>query len=649
MKLKQIVAPLMALLIAALAFMPVAVGQDAGAAPSAAPLDEAACIAVLESDAEWAEKQAACRRLRQVGTAAAVPALAALLNNPELSQLARYALEPMSAPEAGQALREALGTTEGGLKTGVVISLGARHDAEAVGGLLPLLQAADADLVRATAAALGRIASDEAVAALLEFQKAPPAGMAPVAAEALLAAAQRLLQERKPAAAVGIYELLVKSDIGFARMGAFAGLLSAEPDKTIDRVLHALGGDDAVFRNMAAETVASTSGAAATQRYAKALESLPTAGQVALLRGLGDRGDTEARRGVAAAVNSEERAVQLAAINALGRVGNPTDAGLLTGLLGTGDEEVIAAAKASLRGMQGRGIDERLAGMFPSTRTAVRAHLLDILSDRVSPHAVGLAVEALRDADAGVRVAALNAVGNLGGKDEAPAVLAALDGAPDASERSEAAAALGAISARYGDEVLPALAAAMQSAGVDAKLFILRNLDRIATPGALKALVDSLNGDEPALREEAARVLSNWPNPEALPHLLALAQGDDAFRKDLGLRGYVRLARLERAADKKTEMLQAATAIAKSQQERWLVLAAWGTLATEESLNTLLPNLDDPEVRNEAASAVIAVAAELGKHEPTKARAREALGTVLVKCESQLVKDRAQAALDKLG
>ena len=83
----------------------IASAEDAAAE---AAVDEAGLIDVLESDAGWLEKQTACRGLRQIGTVKSIDALAALLPDEELSHMARYALEPMPYPQAGQALRDAL-------------------------------------------------------------------------------------------------------------------------------------------------------------------------------------------------------------------------------------------------------------------------------------------------------------------------------------------------------------------------------------------------------------------------------------------------------------------------------------------------------------------------------------------------------------
>ena len=75
-------------------------------APGARADEEQNQIATLQSAAGAPDKCAACQRLRVIGTAKSVPALAALLGDERLSQAARYALEEMPAPEAGARHRQ---------------------------------------------------------------------------------------------------------------------------------------------------------------------------------------------------------------------------------------------------------------------------------------------------------------------------------------------------------------------------------------------------------------------------------------------------------------------------------------------------------------------------------------------------------------
>lgn len=619
-------------------------------APPPAPLTEAECIEVLKSDVPFEEKEAACRALRQIGTDQSVPALAALLSSPVHSHIARYALEPMQSLAAGAALRDALATLEGPARVGVVISLGARRDVAAVPLLKPLLEVDDTATVRAAAGALGRIGTVEAADELLKAAGTASEAVRVEVAEGLLAAAEHLTKSGNGAVAVTYYEpLMTETWPAQVRTGAFAGIAYADRAVLPGRLLAALGGEDATYRDMAAQIVAETKGAVETRQYVDALPGLPPAGQAALLRGLADRADPAARAGAVALLNSADPAVRVAALEAMGTLGAASDVPALAAILASDDETVLRAAQASLRGMSDPAVDQELVNLLAGAQPAVRAQLLDLLTDRMSALALPTAVANLPDADEAVRLAALRGLVELATLEEGAITLAALKTAASDSERNLAAKALGNIAKQAQDEVLPILLAAMANANDETLRILIRTLDRVGTPRALASVVTLVKGQDPLSREEAARVLSGWQSADAVPHLLELAHSEDATLHDLGLRGYVRLAREEASPETKALMLTQATELARETSERWLVLAAWATLKTGAALDALLPNLDDPAVRNEAAAAIITVAGDLAKREETKMAAKDALNAVLTKCEDRGIRDRAQAALDAVG
>src|SRR5580692_1377299 len=113
------------------------------AEPAAIAGDEVQLMAILQSDHSLAEKDAACARLKWIGTARCVPMLAALLTDDQLSHSARYALESMPGPEAETALLQALAKTSGSNQIGVINSLAVRQDTVAVPALRKLLYGAD--------------------------------------------------------------------------------------------------------------------------------------------------------------------------------------------------------------------------------------------------------------------------------------------------------------------------------------------------------------------------------------------------------------------------------------------------------------------------------------------------------------------------
>ena len=187
---------------------------------------------LLGSGSSRAAKEYACRKLAMIGTAESVPALEALLADPDNSHMARFALERIDAPAAAAALRKALGTVEGSLRIGMISSLAARGDHASVPAIASLL-GGDAALAVAAAAALGTLATPEAAAALAA---AKPAGdVAAAVVDARLACAEALLAKGDRKSAKAIYSS-ISASIGDApkthreravRVAAKRGLLAA--------------------------------------------------------------------------------------------------------------------------------------------------------------------------------------------------------------------------------------------------------------------------------------------------------------------------------------------------------------------------------------------------------------------------------------
>lgn len=187
---------------------------------------EARLVAVLKTDVSRDAKDFVCRKLRVIGTAASVPVLAELLPNQDLSHMARYALERIPAPEAAQAMRDALPKIDGALKVGVMGSLGVRQDVASVPALVALLGDADATVARAAALALGAIRAPEAAGALRDAK--PASGEVKTAVtDALLACAEGLLAAGKKGEAMAVFKAFAGEDQPkHIRLAATRGMLA---------------------------------------------------------------------------------------------------------------------------------------------------------------------------------------------------------------------------------------------------------------------------------------------------------------------------------------------------------------------------------------------------------------------------------------
>lgn len=180
----------------------------------------------LSGDIPRAAKDYVCRQLMVVGTAASVPALAQLLSDDQLANMARYALTRIPAAEAAEALRAALPDLSGDLKVGVISSLGDRGDEASVAALKTLLADNEMAVAHAAALALGAIRSPDAAAALLQAA-ARREELRSAATDAALACAEALLTAGKKTEALAIYRVLVGgTQPKHVRLAATRGMLA---------------------------------------------------------------------------------------------------------------------------------------------------------------------------------------------------------------------------------------------------------------------------------------------------------------------------------------------------------------------------------------------------------------------------------------
>jgi HEAT repeat protein len=191
-------------------------------APGTARDEEAKYLGVLaKPDASRKARADACRELGRVGSREAVAPLAALLDNEELSHMARYGLEPIPDPAVDAAFRDALGKLHGRRLVGVIGSIGVRRDPRAVEALSKKLGDADPEVAQAAARALGRIGNVEAVAALEKALGSAPDACRLAIGEGLLRGADVLRTQGQRKQAAEVYEKLREAKLpDYVREGA---------------------------------------------------------------------------------------------------------------------------------------------------------------------------------------------------------------------------------------------------------------------------------------------------------------------------------------------------------------------------------------------------------------------------------------------
>ena len=187
-----------------------AINSTHGDAKARAQLEKR-LAAVLSSDVPKAAKDAICRALRTIGTAASVPALAKLLADEDLSHMARYALQSNPTPEAAQALLAALPKAPSKIKIGIASSLGARGKGVPTAPLASLLADKDPAVARSGALALGALGTPEAGTALLSA-KTSDANTKAAIADSLLECAENMLAAGSKSKAKAAYQKILATN-----------------------------------------------------------------------------------------------------------------------------------------------------------------------------------------------------------------------------------------------------------------------------------------------------------------------------------------------------------------------------------------------------------------------------------------------------
>ena len=571
-----------------------------------AAIEKAIVKAMTNPRCTYAGKQFVCRMLRRIGTAESVPALAAMLSDKEVSHMARFALQDMPTPEAGDALVKALGRLKGDLQIGVVGSLGLRGDQNAVAQIIPLMKSDNKMMAQAAIKALSHISGREAGMALSRTEVADDLKM--LKHDALLMCADRVLARGMTDLAASIYTPMTAKDKPvFIRIAAYRGLILARKENAVPTIVVLLKDENVDLQRAAGKFIVEMPGTEATKAFASQLQSLSPATQVILISALESRNDKAAAPAIARAAKSTDPAVSIAAIRALAALGDAASVSLLAGLTAdTGD--VGKEAVKSLTRLSGDGVSAALIKTAEGPGdSAVRSNIIDVLVARREAQALGSLIKIASDRNVDVRAAAYKAIGTLGGRDELAGVVGMLIANKDSSERGALERALNSIAGRLGPDDAGAVIAGLQKADVEGRAGLLGVLSRLGGSEALAAVRHQLKQSDGSVRKAAIRAMAAWGDPEPLEDLLAAAKTEsDTSTQIIALRGYIQLVSqpANRSAADTVKLLARGLAAAKRPDEKKAVLAALPRVACDEAMKLAQSCAADKSLAGEVDLAV---------------------------------------------
>jgi len=298
------------------------------------------------------------------------------------------------------------------------------------------------------------------------------------------------------------------------RVAGLASLARFYPGDALSALVKAMSDADPVVSATAIQLAGKHNAAALVAQLPK----MDGTRQVLALSVLVERKIVAARGAVSALVNSGDELVRLAAINALGAVGDAGSVPVLVKLAGDEKAAVKSVAENALTQLAGPGVDNAILAGVVSGATAERVVMINAAGARQTLGLGLLLLNMAMDKDESVQGAALKALGRCGGADVYPQLVEMLVSVRNPALES----AVVSVGRRLDDPKarLAPLLTLLKRDGVsaDAQDSVMRTLAPIGGAEALAPVRERL-----ATSDAAVRALCDWPDTSALDELKKLA------------------------------------------------------------------------------------------------------------------------------
>lgn len=585
--------------------------------------------AMLKTGISMDARRFICRELALIGTDISVPAVADMLKKPETFQLAATTLEMNPSPQATKALAGALDKANPAQRVILVSSLGRQGNPESVPALSGMLGAVEPEVAREAALALGGIGTDEACAAVADAMSKSDAARRSLFVEGCLTCAEKAVnggaldRARPLMAALGGAEFP-----GHVRAAVLALELKVAPDNAAALIAGAVTDPDPEIARVALGLARGIQGGEITAALTGLLDSAAPARQAAVLDVLAARGDAAGADAASKLALSEDQAVAVAALRALGALGGESAVGLLAERAATSRGDLRTAAQESLSLLKGAGVNAALLGLAEKGKDqGLRAQALRSLGERRAFEKTDAVFSLASDKDAEVAAEALKTLRALAATEDMPRLLGLLEKSGDDSRREEIIRTVTAVAERNPDVAARAdvLVGALDKARNEAyQAALLTALGRIGNDAALAAVRGGLDrkGD---VRASALAALSSWPNAGPVEDLLGVVKSSkDAGERASAFTGYLRLLRTvgDLSAPELAGRYREAAALASGASERKAVLSGVANVPALEALELVDELAADPELATESVPAMLRIAAAVFGADPAGVGAR---------------------------
>ncbi|MBN1126651.1 MAG: DUF1080 domain-containing protein [Sedimentisphaerales bacterium] len=488
-------------------------------------------------------------QIQLIGKAEAVKPLGKYLKEEGLCEPASRAIVRIGGKEAARELVDVLDSVKGKNSIAIIRGLGSLKHKPAANDIVKYLNTEDRDLRLATLWALANIAEPSTGMYLADAMNTESGYEKTKADSYYLLFAKRLVEDgcnrQSTKICRNILERRTGSDQGNIRCSALSILVEAAGENAMDEVFEAMENPDPAMQARAMELVENIPGTSVTRKLLERLETAPLDTKLKLLTTLAKRGDTTALSGIMAGIRDKEEAVRMTAIDAAVILGQDEVVDdLLKILQKTEYPSDIKHIKNALLRIEGKKVMDKIADSLPDMDTIARVALIEVLAQRRVEKHINVILKQIESEDPIIRTGAFKALSKIGGQQ------------------------------------------------------------------ALTAVVALKKSDNVDKRDTAVRTICEWQDAEAVEEILKIqAESDLLAYQVLATRRSVRLiTQTDWPAAMKVSALRRAMDNAKRIDEKRTILAGLGSVRDLDALMYATILLEDKELNQEAALAVVKIA-----------------------------------------
>jgi HEAT repeat protein len=427
---------------------------------------------------------------------------------------------------------------------------------------------------------------------------------------------------------------------------------SEQQDEAVGIVLDILKSGDQEMQAVAIAMVKDMPGTEVTKALVKELPNLSAASQVQLLSALSDRGDAAALPAVITAVKKGDESVRVAALKAVGQLGNESSVDLLarTAAQTRGAEQ--KAARESLYRLRGSKVDEAILAGITKAEPKTKVEMIKSTGERNISAGVSTLLKTAKDSDRKVRLESLKVLKIIAGPEHLPALVELLLNLQSSSDLNEARKMIASVAHKIEDKNRQAeavLAVLPSVKDVKKQCSLLSVLGKIGDSSGLPRLREALGSDNIDRRGAAIRALAEWPTSEPAADLMKAAENSkNKVHRILALRGSVRLLVHDnkRSTEETIKMYQKAMSLATDAGEKKRVLSGLANTKSLDALQMAAGYLQDKALVKEAESAIVKIAGSIYENFPRQTR--DVLEKIVRTTTNEALQKQAQEVINKI-